>query len=85
MGLIVDLADEQEALITIEEGSIGGFGSLVAQLPFEHRRLPALHWLRFDYNFLARERSDRDPSGAHERPVHIRFCYKIRESGGSNA
>lgn len=38
-GLILELADEHEALITIEEGSIGGFGSHVAQLLLEHGRL----------------------------------------------
>ncbi|KGJ02376.1 1-deoxy-D-xylulose-5-phosphate synthase [Paracoccus halophilus] len=31
-GLILTLAREHEALITIEEGAVGGFGSLVAQL-----------------------------------------------------
>ena len=30
--LILELASDHEALITIEEGSIGGFGSHVAQL-----------------------------------------------------
>jgi 1-deoxy-D-xylulose-5-phosphate synthase len=38
-GLILQLADEHEALITIEEGSIGGFGSHVAQLLLESGRL----------------------------------------------
>ncbi len=37
--LILGLADEHEALITIEEGSIGGFGSHVTQLLMEHGRL----------------------------------------------
>jgi 1-deoxy-D-xylulose-5-phosphate synthase len=39
VGLILELADGHEALITIEEGSIGGFGSHVAQLLLEHGRL----------------------------------------------
>ena len=39
VGLILGMADEHEALITIEEGSIGGFGSHVAQLLLEHGRL----------------------------------------------
>ena len=39
VALILELADEHEALITIEEGSIGGFGSHVAQLLLEHGRL----------------------------------------------
>ncbi len=37
--LILGLADEHEALITIEEGSIGGFGSHVMHLLLEHGRL----------------------------------------------
>ena len=37
--LILRLADEHEALITVEEGSIGGFGSHVVQLLLEQRRL----------------------------------------------
>ena len=35
-GLILDLAANHEALITIEEGAIGGFGSHVAQLLADH-------------------------------------------------
>jgi 1-deoxy-D-xylulose-5-phosphate synthase len=38
-GLVLRLADEHEALITIEEGSIGGFGSHVLHLLSEHGRL----------------------------------------------
>ena len=37
--LILKLADEHDALITIEEGSIGGFGSHVMQLLLENGRL----------------------------------------------
>ncbi len=37
--LILKLADEHDALITIEEGSIGGFGSHVMHLLLEHGRL----------------------------------------------
>ena len=37
--LILRLADEHDALITIEEGSIGGFGSHVMQLLLEQGRL----------------------------------------------
>ena len=37
--LILRLADEHDALVTIEEGSIGGFGSHVMQLLLEHGRL----------------------------------------------
>ena len=37
--LILRLADEHDALITIEEGSIGGFGSHVMHLLQEHGRL----------------------------------------------
>ena len=37
--LVLKLADEHEALITIEEGSIGGFGSYVLQTLAERRRL----------------------------------------------
>ena len=37
--LILRLADEHDALITIEEGSIGGFGSHVMHLLSEHGRL----------------------------------------------
>jgi len=37
--MILKLADGHEALITIEEGSIGGFGSHVTQLLLEHGRL----------------------------------------------
>ena len=37
--LILGLADEHEALVTIEEGSIGGFGSHVMHLLLEHGRL----------------------------------------------
>ncbi|THD47675.1 MAG: 1-deoxy-D-xylulose-5-phosphate synthase [Bradyrhizobium sp.] len=37
--LILQLADEHDALITVEEGSVGGFGSHVAQLLQEHGRL----------------------------------------------
>ena len=38
-GLILQLADTHEALIAIEEGSIGGFGSHVAQLLLDNGRL----------------------------------------------
>ena len=34
--LIIQLAEDHEALITVEEGAIGGFGSHVAQLLAEH-------------------------------------------------
>ena len=37
--LILELADEHDALITIEEGSIGGFGAHVAHLLLEQGRL----------------------------------------------
>src|SRR5271166_1166613 len=37
--LILKLADEHEALVTIEEGSIGGFGSHVMQVLLEQGRL----------------------------------------------
>jgi 4-hydroxy-3-methylbut-2-enyl diphosphate reductase len=37
--LVLDLADRHELLITIEEGSIGGFGSAVMQLLAENGRL----------------------------------------------
>ncbi|MBV9289833.1 MAG: 4-hydroxy-3-methylbut-2-enyl diphosphate reductase [Hyphomicrobiales bacterium] len=37
--LVLRLADEHETLITIEEGSIGGFGSHVMNLLLEHGRL----------------------------------------------
>ena len=37
--LILKLADEHEILITVEEGSIGGFGSYVLQTLAEHGRL----------------------------------------------
>ncbi len=39
LDLILRLADEHDALITIEEGSIGGFGSHVMHLLLEHGRL----------------------------------------------
>ncbi len=37
--LVLQLADEHELLITVEEGSIGGFGSYVMQTLAEHGRL----------------------------------------------
>ncbi|RYG91247.1 1-deoxy-D-xylulose-5-phosphate synthase [Loktanella sp. IMCC34160] len=43
--LILDLADRHEALITIEEGAVGGFGSHVAQLLSDEGRFD--HGLKF--------------------------------------
>jgi 1-deoxy-D-xylulose-5-phosphate synthase len=39
LALILDLADRHEALVTIEEGSSGGFGAAVMQALAEHGRL----------------------------------------------